>query len=648
MDLVFTGHDHDYERTYPMIGGNIAPAGRPAPVYFVTGGGGATLYPLQTTNAFTAFFRSDYSFTRTEVHGCALTLQAIDANGAVFDTLSLNKCGNRLHELVPGMDYGAWYRQNSGYTPQSGDFGAYAIEPIGNTLYMGFGTGHPADVDGALLASSDGITVTAVYTPTEQGFVGMMASGNTLYIPGVDPCCTDDWTLGNTYSFTPPGSVVKHRAGTNLINVLHMWSAWYDAAHAKLYAATSVCHEGVTNPSEETCLGQFFGKIYGSTDGAVTWSEVARGDVAPPNDSIGRYRTYDIIGLNDKLYATWNDVYGDPCGLAESSDGGSRWSRVPVLNLEMACRPRLTVFGNKLLALKLDQSGLFVLGTDGAVTTYNFPDFKVRDWAYNYLAADNAGLLYTVTDDGRIVRTDDFSNWETVVSTDLPLITIAFWPDKDWLIVSDRGSDAKVWKVDLAASNAMILAQAPSVASARVDQNVELDWPDVTLDATGQVIPVGGYRVYRSTDPYFTSDASGRIDSPTASEFTDAIGDPNSNDYYLVRTEDATGQPFRPTPNPSACFRLHSRPVSNTVFASPPPLGYNAWRRRHDATSDSLAGALPGLFGVSFLPRCARAAPCRAHAPAHRCDRRRHRPGDAADLLAAGVDPATVDPARLP
>jgi hypothetical protein len=367
----------------------------------------------------------------------------------------------------------------------------------------------------------------------------MTAGGGMLYIPGPDP--TDNWTSGNVYSFAPPGSVVKHRAGTNLINVLHMWSAWYDAVEAKLYAATSVCHEGITNPNDTTCQNAYFGKIYGSTDGAATWSEVARGDVVPPNDSIGRYRTYDIIGFNGRLYATWNDVYGDACGLAESTDGGANWSRLSDLSLKMACRTRLAVFGNKLLALKFDQSGLFTLDTGGAVTAYTFPGFHVRDWTYNYLAADNAGYLYTVTDDGRIVRTDDFINWQTVVSTDLPLITVGYWPAKNWLVAADRGSSANVWKVDLSATSALTLSQAPSLAITPTTTGVKLDWPDVTHDVADQVIPVRGYRVYISTAPYFTADATSRIDSPTASEFTDAIGGPNSNYFYLVRTEDADG-----------------------------------------------------------------------------------------------------------
>jgi len=42
VNLVLTGHAHNYERTYPVVNGQRTGSG---PVYIVTGGGGATLYP---------------------------------------------------------------------------------------------------------------------------------------------------------------------------------------------------------------------------------------------------------------------------------------------------------------------------------------------------------------------------------------------------------------------------------------------------------------------------------------------------------------------------------------------------------------------------------------------------------------------------
>lgn len=256
VDLIFTGHDHSYERTQPMIGDSVASAGRPAPVYFVTGGGGAPLYPLVTANSFTAYFQSVYHYTRTEVHGCTLTLQAIDKAGVVFDTFTLDKCGNRLQELAPGLDYRAWFQQHTGYAPQADYFGAYSFAPLTDTLFIGFGAGRPADVDGALLAGSDGVTVTALYSPTEQGFVGMTAVGGTLYVPGPDPCCASvppgqsEWDWGNVYTYTPPGMVVKHR---NLPKVISTPGVFGMMPAARCYLPPSARIPGIIAPGPGGC-----------------------------------------------------------------------------------------------------------------------------------------------------------------------------------------------------------------------------------------------------------------------------------------------------------------------------------------------------------------------------------------------------------
>jgi len=106
VDLVFAGHDHLYERSVPLAGGKPTARGV---VYVVTGGGGAALYPAGRSS-FTAYSRSVYHFTRIEVHDCTLTLQAIGQDGAVFDTLVLDKCEaqRRAGPRRPRSTWPAW------------------------------------------------------------------------------------------------------------------------------------------------------------------------------------------------------------------------------------------------------------------------------------------------------------------------------------------------------------------------------------------------------------------------------------------------------------------------------------------------------------------------------------------------------------
>ena len=87
--VVFSGHDHTYERTVPIR--EFAPGG-PGVVYVVTGGGGQSLYRVGR-NAWTAHAASVHHVVQAEVRGCALDLRAVAADGAVFDHATVDRCG---------------------------------------------------------------------------------------------------------------------------------------------------------------------------------------------------------------------------------------------------------------------------------------------------------------------------------------------------------------------------------------------------------------------------------------------------------------------------------------------------------------------------------------------------------------------------
>lgn len=97
VDLVLTGHDHNYERTFPLRDGAPVNANQEpdyvdpgTPVYVVTGGGGRSLYQSGSDER-TAFSRSVYHFTRVEVQGRRLDLEAVGSDGAVIDRMSITK-----------------------------------------------------------------------------------------------------------------------------------------------------------------------------------------------------------------------------------------------------------------------------------------------------------------------------------------------------------------------------------------------------------------------------------------------------------------------------------------------------------------------------------------------------------------------------
>jgi predicted phosphodiesterase len=84
VDLVFSGHDHDYERTVQIKG----------VTYVVTGGGGKDLYEAGECE-WTAFSRSAHHAVRVRMDGERLRLEAAEPNGVVMDRLDLrlNRAG---------------------------------------------------------------------------------------------------------------------------------------------------------------------------------------------------------------------------------------------------------------------------------------------------------------------------------------------------------------------------------------------------------------------------------------------------------------------------------------------------------------------------------------------------------------------------
>lgn len=90
VQVVFNGHDHDWERFAPTNG-----------VHFVvSGGGGAYLYTRSYPDVGSAQFAARHHFTRARIHGDTLTVEAVGEQGVVFDrfTIRTGSQGPRILE----------------------------------------------------------------------------------------------------------------------------------------------------------------------------------------------------------------------------------------------------------------------------------------------------------------------------------------------------------------------------------------------------------------------------------------------------------------------------------------------------------------------------------------------------------------------
>lgn len=85
-DIVFCGHNHLYERTAPMKGGQVVPDGAGV-VYVTTGAGGAARYEeRQPPPSYMRAFRDDlFSFTQVDVTRERIVLQQIGEDGRSID-----------------------------------------------------------------------------------------------------------------------------------------------------------------------------------------------------------------------------------------------------------------------------------------------------------------------------------------------------------------------------------------------------------------------------------------------------------------------------------------------------------------------------------------------------------------------------------
>lgn len=75
VDVVFSGHDHVYERLVPQEGIS----------YFVTGAGGQEVRTLRRSAATAASFDREQAFTAVEVNGAELFFQTVSRSGATVD-----------------------------------------------------------------------------------------------------------------------------------------------------------------------------------------------------------------------------------------------------------------------------------------------------------------------------------------------------------------------------------------------------------------------------------------------------------------------------------------------------------------------------------------------------------------------------------
>ena len=87
VQLVFSGHEHSYQRTNPLRKSTTVAPGV-GTNYVVSGGGGAILYPVGNEPLF-ASSKSSYHYVRAEVQGTRIAIRSIRQDGVELDNYTI-------------------------------------------------------------------------------------------------------------------------------------------------------------------------------------------------------------------------------------------------------------------------------------------------------------------------------------------------------------------------------------------------------------------------------------------------------------------------------------------------------------------------------------------------------------------------------
>jgi uncharacterized protein (TIGR03382 family) len=174
VDLVLTGHDHNYERSKPMKGDAVAAAGARGIPYLVVGSGGASLRNLPGSAPAWSEVRNnkDYGFLDVVVEEGTLSARMVSPSGTVFDSFTLTKelpAQQEPPQQPPGQaEHALAITVDNAATPQAAVFRATTDLP-GATVRWDFGDGNSAEgVEATHTYQAPGeYTVTAIATSGE-------------------------------------------------------------------------------------------------------------------------------------------------------------------------------------------------------------------------------------------------------------------------------------------------------------------------------------------------------------------------------------------------------------------------------------------------------------------------------------------------
>jgi acid phosphatase type 7 len=159
VQLMLTGHEHGYERSWPLVANQTVPSTTPSTTYVITGGGGGALENVGSLPQCALSIQA-FNYLRVDVAGTGLTFTAKGLNGNALDSVTLNppplvapngvlNAGDYSTGIAPGSLV-SLFGQNFALRPASA-----ATFPLPESL-------------GGITASANGIAVPLLYVSPGQ------------------------------------------------------------------------------------------------------------------------------------------------------------------------------------------------------------------------------------------------------------------------------------------------------------------------------------------------------------------------------------------------------------------------------------------------------------------------------------------------
>jgi hypothetical protein len=213
VDIVFSGHDHDYERS--LVNGVT---------YLVTGGGGAPLYSQQQSNDWSIYFESTYHFVSISLDGNTLSGVGIRPDGSQFDAFTLAKYDLTVSSTAGGT---VTVPGEGTFTYKAGEVVNLVATPDAGWQFAGW-TGGVADAGSAntTVTMDADKTLTANFAevlPPLGGGGGAAGITSVLYAITEDGRFTEDVIArsgdGKVRLFIPKDTIGKNRMGSLLSSI---------------------------------------------------------------------------------------------------------------------------------------------------------------------------------------------------------------------------------------------------------------------------------------------------------------------------------------------------------------------------------------------------------------------------------------------